>query len=525
MMGLKKGHEQQKKQGGGSDLILRALTESPGEILRKGAVLPVRKLTPADRKKGQQTQVVLKPPASVPLNSPVPVPSKPKPPAPTPLKAPVKNASPQKSIGRLGNLGIVESAKSVPRQATVDTSRERISYLIDPKRKLTKAEQEEAKQIVKQFNDDFRGRFFQQRKPDDLQKMADKAALEAKYNTGTQFGLGLARAFGAEAINKKASETLDKLPGMPEAVNTYQSAQTQSPVGFIGGQFAGEALKYATAAKALRAIPQVGQVLQSGGAVKRIAAASAVDLPMDIASAALYSEGDGGRFVRELGLNVGMGLGTSAAIEGIGAGIRAVKGANGRLPQLPFAKGAVKAETGQQMSRSDVSKFMRQELEQYGEGRSTVDDGNTWGYTEGSRFGTEGAGKSVKYFDDVHLKTESNKSYFWSGKSNGVGGPENAAKIAGKNGGVTLETTLESQGIKMPEFNINDPAAVKAWQSASTTYASQVSGEVRAIVGSNVNPKGIWNTFELPALKANPNVTKIILIDPETLVETIIFTR
>lgn len=137
----------------------------------------------------------------------------------------------------------------------------------------------------------------------------------------------------------------------------------------------------------------------------------------------------------------------------------------------------------------------------------------------------EGAGDVTKYFDDVQLKTEPNKAYFWSGKSNGVGGADTATSIAKKNGGVTLETTLESQGIKIPEFNINDPAAVEAWQRASTTYASQASGGVRSIVGSSINPNGIWNTFELPALMANPNVTKIILIDPKTLVETIIFTR
>jgi hypothetical protein len=90
---------------------------------------------------------------------------------------------------------------------------------------------------------------------------------------------------------------------------------------------------------------------------------------------------------------------------------------------------------------------------------------------------------------------------------------------------VTLETTIEGQGIKMPAFDINNPNAVEVWQKASAAYAKQASGEVKAIVSANLRPTSIWNTVELPALKANPNVTKIIVIDPETLAETIIFTR
>jgi hypothetical protein len=343
------------------------------------------------------------------------------------LKAPVKNASLQKSIGRLGNLGIVESAKSVPKQAAVDTSRERISYLTDPKRKLTKAEQNEAKQMVKQFNDDFRGRFFEKRKPDGLQRMADMAALEAKYKVGTQIGLGLVKSFGAEAMGKKANETLRKLPGLPEVVDTYQSAQTQNPVGFIGGQFAGEVLKYGTSAKVLGAIPGVGQALDSTSAAKRIAATTAVDLPMDIANAALYSEGDKGQFAKELGLNVGLSLGAGAAVEGIGAGIRTVKGANGRLPQLPLAKGTAKTQPSQQMPRSDGAKFMRQELEQYVEGRSIVDDGNTWGYTEGSGVGTEGAGELLPNVKKVTVDTRKVTEYALN--PNNTSGGANKAQV------------------------------------------------------------------------------------------------
>jgi hypothetical protein len=135
----------------------------------------------------------------------------------------------------------------------------------------------------------------------------------------------------------------------------------------------------------------------------------------------------------------------------------------------------------------------------------------------------EGAGKAGKHFDDVQLKTEHNKAYFWSGM--GETGAESAARIAKKNGGVTLESAIEAQGIRLPKWEFNDPSAVKAWQNASETYAKQASGEVRAVIGPSVKPDSIWNMVELPALKENPNVTKIITVDPVTQAETIIFTR
>ena len=56
-------------------------------------------------------------------------------------------------------------------------------------------------------------------------------------------------------------------------------------------------------------------------------------------------------------------------------------------------------------------------------------------------------------------------------------------------------------------------------------YAEQVSGEIRAVVGSELRPGNIWENIELPRLKANPNVTKVTTIDPKTGVEKIIFER
>jgi len=123
------------------------------------------------------------------------------------------------------------------------------------------------------------------------------------------------------------------------------------------------------------------------------------------------------------------------------------------------------------------------------------------------------------------LKTESNTAFFWSGKTNGIGGAEVAADIANSKSGVTLETTISNKGIIMPEWDFNDPFAMEAWDMASAAYAEQVVGEVRAIVGSKLRPGNIWENVELPRLKANPNVTRIIIIDPKTGIETTIFER
>jgi len=123
------------------------------------------------------------------------------------------------------------------------------------------------------------------------------------------------------------------------------------------------------------------------------------------------------------------------------------------------------------------------------------------------------------------LKTEPDTAFFWSGKTDGVGGAEVAGDIAKRKGGVTLESTIDSNGFEMPEWDFNNPASMDAWDSASGAYAEQVSGEVRAVVGSELRPENIWGNIELPQLMENPDVTKITIIDPKTGIEEIIFER
>ena len=145
----------------------------------------------------------------------------------------------------------------------------------------------------------------------------------------------------------------------------------------------------------------------------------------------------------------------------------------------------------------------------------------------GGECGSESGSSSLIDIDAIRpkLKTEPDTAFFWSGRTDGIGGAENAANIAKSRGGVTLESTIETQNIVMPEWDFNNPSTMEAWDLASGAYAEQVSGEIRAVIGSELRPGNIWENVELPRLKNNPNVTKITTIDPKTGVENIIFER
>ncbi len=77
----------------------------------------------------------------------------------------------------------------------------------------------------------------------------------------------------------------------------------------------------------------------------------------------------------------------------------------------------------------------------------------------------------------------------------------------------------------MPKWDFSNPSSIDVWDIASAAYAEQVSGEVRAVIGTELRPGNIWENVELPRLMDNPNVTKITIIDPKTGVETVIFER
>ncbi|CRH30423.1 hypothetical protein BN1182_BS_00020, partial [Pantoea ananatis] len=100
-----------------------------------------------------------------------------------------------------------------------------------------------------------------------------------------------------------------------------------------------------------------------------------------------------------------------------------------------------------------------------------------------------------------------------------------AEAIAKSRGGVTLESTIKDKNIKMPEWDFDNPQSIKAWEDVSASYAKQVSGEVRAVVGQSLREGNIWENVELPRLMGNDNVTKITTIDLVSQTEKVIFVR
>ncbi len=143
----------------------------------------------------------------------------------------------------------------------------------------------------------------------------------------------------------------------------------------------------------------------------------------------------------------------------------------------------------------------------------------------------------IKYLDDIvdvaifikkvtpQLKTLPDEAFFWSGRTGGIGGQEIALEIAKSKNGITLEGLIDINKISMPVWDPFNEKIKNIWSLVSKAYADQVSGEIRAVVGENLREGNIWENFELPALKANPNVKKIILVDPKTKTEKLIYKK
>jgi uncharacterized protein YukE len=118
--------------------------------------------------------------------------------------------------------------------------------------------------------------------------------------------------------------------------------------------------------------------------------------------------------------------------------------------------------------------------------------------------------------------TEPNTAYYWSGRNiDGIGvGPDDsgiAELIAHGSGGTTLEMTLADNGVDpLPVWNRHDPVSVKFWEDASTAYAENAQGEVTGVIGRNLRPGNVWQTIEIPRLIENPDVSRIVQIDPDT---------
>jgi len=114
------------------------------------------------------------------------------------------------------------------------------------------------------------------------------------------------------------------------------------------------------------------------------------------------------------------------------------------------------------------------------------------------------------------------EAFFWSNRTDGIGGPENAEGIAKARGGKTLEMLLREKGI--PEPPQNDQ---KAWDALSEQMAANASGDVKVVLGSDDRPvgKSTWERKEYKGLIENKRVSTITSIDPKTQEEKLIYTR
>ena len=120
------------------------------------------------------------------------------------------------------------------------------------------------------------------------------------------------------------------------------------------------------------------------------------------------------------------------------------------------------------------------------------------------------------------LGTKKNEAVFWSG----IRGRDKAAeKWAKKNGGKTLEMKLRESGTKLPVYNKNNRSSVKAWDNASRSFAKGAKGNVRVLHNKSVGTSSVWRRIEYPALKNNPNVNRIIAVNPKSKTETILWQR
>lgn len=133
----------------------------------------------------------------------------------------------------------------------------------------------------------------------------------------------------------------------------------------------------------------------------------------------------------------------------------------------------------------------------------------------------------------TQLSTQPNEAFFWSGRNGenigvgpvSAGGNGAADLLAHGSNGTTLESLLELHGVEPPKWSPGDTYSENWWSGVSRLYAENASGEVHAVVGSNLRPGNVWETVELPRLMDNPNVTKIVVINPDTGYETIVFRR
>lgn len=121
------------------------------------------------------------------------------------------------------------------------------------------------------------------------------------------------------------------------------------------------------------------------------------------------------------------------------------------------------------------------------------------------------------------FRTPRDGAYYWSGMWPRHG-DEIAGAIASGNNATTLEMLCEDRGIELPRWNSEDPAVVEIWTQASEAYAAGALGTVHAVLGDNMRPDAVW-WAEFDRIQSNNKVDQIVKIDPDTLAESIYWSR
>ena len=133
-------------------------------------------------------------------------------------------------------------------------------------------------------------------------------------------------------------------------------------------------------------------------------------------------------------------------------------------------------------------------------------------------------GASIEYGRSV-VATNPGEAQFWSGVTRGQSSQLPADEFAKRFNSSTLNQLLESRQIQMPVYDPTVPDSVMAWIQLSRGFAQNASGEVRVVLGSHVRPDSVWASVELPTLKRNPAVTRIVSVDAASQRETVVFER
>lgn len=83
---------------------------------------------------------------------------------------------------------------------------------------------------------------------------------------------------------------------------------------------------------------------------------------------------------------------------------------------------------------------------------------------------------------------------------------DSAANIAKTHGGTTLEMLIDKHKIQMPSWDDRNPVVVNEWGEISSAYAQGTCGLVRGVIGQDLRPNNIWESYQKGALMKNTSV-------------------